>query len=123
MGFPKHQNFLLLTNTSQITNIPGLGAKNLPKINDTPRAAADARATLLLLLDCCCRRRCCCGVVVVVRVVVIVVVVVVAVVLVVVVGVVVVTATNQMAAQLAAFEQCFSSNFFSRGFNRALSQP
>ena len=50
MGFPKHQNFLLLTNTSQITNIPGLGAKNLPKINDTPRAAADARATLLLLL-------------------------------------------------------------------------
>ena len=50
MGFPKHQNFLLLTNTSHITNIPGLGAKNLPKINDTPRAAADARATLLLLL-------------------------------------------------------------------------
>ena len=47
MGFPKHQNFLLLTNTSQITNIPGLGAKNLPKINDTPRAAADARAIVV----------------------------------------------------------------------------
>ena len=34
----------------KIQGFPDFDQKNLPKIKDTPRAAADARATLLLLL-------------------------------------------------------------------------
>ena len=44
--YPKHR----LVETTQNLGFSSFWPKNLPKINDTPRAAADARATLLLLL-------------------------------------------------------------------------
>ena len=53
IGKRKPRNVVLLTKTSQNTGFSCLRPKNLPNINDTPRAAADARASC-----CCC---CCCG--------------------------------------------------------------
>ena len=50
IGKRKHRNVVLLTKTSQNTGFSCCRPKNLPNINDTPRAAADARATFLLLL-------------------------------------------------------------------------
>ena len=50
IGKRKHRNVLLLTKTSQNTGFSCCRPKNLPNINDTPRAAADARATLFLFL-------------------------------------------------------------------------
>ena len=44
------RNIVLLTKTTQNSGFTSFLPKNLPKINDTPRAAADARATLSLLL-------------------------------------------------------------------------
>ena len=49
-GKRKHRNIVLLANTTQNTGFSSFRPKNLPKLNDTPCAAADARATLLLLL-------------------------------------------------------------------------
>ena len=46
----KPRNVVLLTKTSQNTGFSCFRPKNLPNINDTPRAAADARASLLLLV-------------------------------------------------------------------------
>ena len=51
MGKRKPRNVVLFTKTSQNTGFSCFFLlKYLPNINDAPRAAADARATLLLLL-------------------------------------------------------------------------
>ena len=50
IGKRKHRNVVLLTKSSQNTGFSCCLPKNLPNINDTPRAVADARATFLLLL-------------------------------------------------------------------------
>ena len=50
IGKRKPRNVVLLTKTSQNTGFSCFRPKNLPNINDTPRTAADARASLLLFL-------------------------------------------------------------------------
>ena len=53
MGKRKPRNVVLFTKTSQNTGFSCFFLKYLPNINDAPRAAVDARATLLLLLLHC----------------------------------------------------------------------
>ena len=53
---PQIRNINLLTKTTQNSGLSSFSPKNRPKINDTPRAAADARATFLSSLCCCCCR-------------------------------------------------------------------
>ena len=50
MGKRKPRNVVLLTKTSQNTGFSCFLLKYLPNINDTPRAAADARASLFFSL-------------------------------------------------------------------------
>ena len=49
IGKRNHRNVVLLTKTSQNTGFSCCRPKKTPNINDTPCAAADARATLLLV--------------------------------------------------------------------------